>query len=101
MKIKKFNESLSSGMKPEEVFCVYDRNNNEVVELYPTESESKSRADEMNREFNDELNKRVKKTLGDRSPLNITRYYSYTLAKAIDELSDYWSDYYAEHDESY
>jgi hypothetical protein len=101
MKIKKFNESSSSVMTPETVYCVYDANEQKIVELYLTESESKLRAEQLGKEFNIDMNNKVKDSLGDRPPLNLSRYFSYSLAKAIQEMEDYWSDYYTEHDESY
>jgi hypothetical protein len=100
-KIRKFNESSTSLMTSDKVYCVYDSNEQKIVELYLNESESKSRADQLDKEFNIDMNNRVKDSLGSRPPLKFSRYFSYSLSKAIQELEDYWSDYYSEHDESY
>jgi hypothetical protein len=98
MKIKKFNENSSSVMTPETVYCVYDSNEQEIVELYLTESESKLRAEQLGKEFNIDMNNKFKNSFG---ALKLSRYFSYSLAKAIQEMENYWSDYYTEHDESY
>lgn len=105
--IRKFNESTSTTMTPDNVWCVYDRSENKIVELYLNESESKSRTDEMNQQFNIQINQNLRgsaqhlQSRSKREALNITRYWSYLLSEALDELHDYWSDYYTEHDESY
>ena len=101
MKIKKFNENSNGVMRPDNTYSIYDRNESQIVELYLTESESSSREKELNTEFNIELNHRVRKSIGDKPPLNISRYCSQLLSKSIEELSDYLSDLYSEHDESF
>lgn len=98
MVIRKFNESLSSGKKPEEVFCVYDNTDHVIVEVFQSESESESRTDEMNNNFDLEMSK---KGIKDFSKVYGSKYHTMSLQKAIDSISEYWSDYYAEHDESY
>ena len=66
---------------------------------YLNESDSKSKAIELNTQFNTDLYNKVKPKPD--KPFSFDRYKSLLLSKALEELHNYWSDYYAEHDESY
>lgn len=99
MKIRKFNENSVSSMTPENVYCLYDDNEHRIIELFLNESESKSKAVELNTQFNTDLYNKV--TSKPDNPFSFNRYKSLLLSKAIEELHDYWSDLYTEHDESF
>ncbi len=92
--IRKFNESVSSGLDPKNIFCVYDlgfesSGGPKIIEVFLSKSDSDMKASELNKKFSDRISRDHK------------CYFSYSLEKGIEELRSYWSDYYFEEDESF
>lgn len=97
--LKVFENKSIDGLKPKDIWCVLDRNDMEVIELFTSKDLSDSRCEVLNTEFNDNLrskNKRFKK-----ENYSITKYYSQTLESCIDDIKDNEAEKYIEHDESY
>lgn len=99
MKYLKLFENSESIMTPQNVYSIYDSNNNSIVELYLNESDSKNRSIELNNQYNTELYNNV--TDKPNKPFEFDRFKSLLLSKAIEELEDYYSEVYGEQDESY
>jgi hypothetical protein len=95
--IKKIFEDVNiiNGLTPFDIYCVLDRNDFEIIELFMREEDAQKRSEAMDKINNDNLNQ------GRKDYLKYSRYYSYRLDKAIDEIKKYVADANTEQDASY
>lgn len=96
--IKLFESKLDTLTKTSDIWCVFDRNDNKVIELSTNKDAVEKRCEEMNLEFNSGL-KFTGRPRKERQ--QITKYYTQTLESAIDDIIERVEDRWMPQDESY